>query len=173
MKQVADEVARWLGIFTTGTLMGEGDERSLERAAEVLGEARLGELREWFEQTPADQVRDAKCAVIEVAIAVAHADAEIADSERELVGRLVQLAELDEESAKALNASLETRPSLEAVTPRINHPSLRELALVIAWQVASADSSIDEAERGIYGVLSKRLSVEPERAKALRALFEG
>jgi tellurite resistance protein len=173
MKQVADEVARWLGIFTTGTLMGEGDERSLERAAEVLGEARLGELREWFENTPPDRVRDAKCAVIEVAIAVAHADKEIADPERELVGRLVQLAELDEDSAKALNASLETRPVLEQVTARITHPSLRELALVIAWQVASADASIDEAERGLYGELSKRLSVEPERAKALRALFEG
>lgn len=172
MKQIADEVARWLGIFTTGTLMSADDERSLERAAEVLGEARVGELRAWFESTPEAQVRASKCAVIEAAIAFAHADREVEDSERELVGRLVQLAELDDESATHLHESLATRPDLAALAQRITHPALRELTLVIAWQVAGADATIDEHERGMYGELAKRLSVEPARAKALRAIFD-
>jgi tellurite resistance protein len=156
MKQIADEVARWLGIFTTGTLVSADDERSLQRAAEVLGEPRVGELREWFEATDEAQVRAAKCAVIEAAIAFAHADREVDDAERDVVARLVQLA---------------TRPDLETLAQRITHPGLRELTLVIAWQVATADADIDEHERGMYGELAKRLGVEPDRAKTLRAMF--
>ncbi len=171
MKQVANEVARWLGIFTTGTLVGADDERSLARAAEVLGEARVSELRAWFAETPPERVRDAKCAVVEAAIAVAHADKAVAETERELIGRIIQLAELDEASAEALLAGVADLRSLEDITPRITQPALRELALVIAWQMANADDAIDDAERGAYGELAKRLGVEPERAKALRALF--
>lgn len=171
MKQVADEVARWLGIFTTGMLVGADADRSLERAVAVLGEAHVAELRAWFRDTPKDRVLDAKRAVITAAIAVAHADHQVQDSERELVGRLVQLAEFDDESAAALVASLDTRPVLDAVAPRIAHPALRELALVIAWQIANADAAVDVAERGIFGELAKRLGIEAARAKELRALF--
>jgi uncharacterized membrane protein YebE (DUF533 family) len=171
MKQIADEVARWLGIFTTGTLVSADDERSLQRAAEVLGEPRVGELREWFEATDEAEVRAAKCAVIEAAIAFAHADREVDDAERDVVARLVQLAELDDDSAKKLLDSLATRPDLETLAQRITHPGLRELTLVIAWQVATADADIDEHERGMYGELAKRLGVEPDRAKTLRAMF--
>lgn len=168
MNQVADEVARWLGVLTTGVLVGADAERSVERAVRVLGEERLGALRAWFQRTPAAEVADAKCAVIEAAIAFAHADQTLAETEREMVLRLVQLAALDERSAGKLTASLEDRPSLEAIAERISHPALRELTLVIAWQIASADDAIDDQERGLYGELAKRLGVEPDRAKALR-----
>jgi uncharacterized membrane protein YebE (DUF533 family) len=172
MKQVADEVARWLGILSSGVLVGEDAERSVTRAAAVLGEARLGELRAWFESASPEVVRDNKCAVIEAAIAFAHADHRVQESERELVGRLVQLAELDAASAARLTGTLEARPDLAELAARIAHPALRELTLVIAWQVVNADASVDEQERGMYGELAKRLGVEPARAKELRAVLE-
>jgi tellurite resistance protein len=109
--------------------------------------------------------------VIEAAIAFAHADREVDDAERDVVARLVQLAELDDDSAKSLLDSLATRPDLAKLAQRITHPGLRELTLVIAWQVATADADIDEHERGMYGELAKRLGVEPDRAKTLRAMF--
>jgi tellurite resistance protein len=168
MNQVADEVARWLGILTTGVLVGADAERSMERAVTVLGEERLGELRAWFASSTKEAVGDAKCAVIEAAIAFAHADHDVAETEREMVLRLVQLAGLDEPDAARLTASLVGRPSLETVAERIPHPALRELTLVIAWQIANADAAIDEQERGLYGELAKRLGIEPARAKALR-----
>ena len=42
----------------------------------------------------------------------------------------------------------------------------------MAWQIATADGRVEEAERGMYGELAKRLEIEPTRAKELRGLFE-
>lgn len=171
MHEVADQVARWLGIFSTGILVGEDAERSLLRAQAVLGDERMGELRAWFAGASKDAVADAKRAVIEAIIAVVHADHVIADDERELIGRIVQLAEVPPETARALVASLDAPVPLDQVAPRITQPALRELVLVMAWQMAQVDGDVAEAERGTYGELAKRLEIPPERAKALRALF--
>lgn len=172
MRHIADQVARWLGIFSTGLLVGEDAERALGRAEQVLGEARMGELREWFASSPKATVADAKRAVIEAAIAVVHADRVVSDGERELLGRIVQLAELPPDTERELAALVDRPVPLEAVAPRITQPALRELVLVIAWQMAQADGAVDEAERGAYGELAKRLEIEPTRAKELRALFD-
>lgn len=172
MKRATDEIARWLGILSTGVLDGEDAERSVARAARVLGEARLAELRTWFAVTPKDLVREAKCAVIEAAIAVAQADRKIADAERELVARLVQLAVLDADAQARLAAALDAHLDLAAIATRITQPALAELALALAWQMANADESVDDAERGVYGELAKRLSIEPTRARALRTLAD-
>ena len=172
MKQVADQVARWLGILSSGVLDGEDAERSLVRAHQVLGEERLGELREWFRDTPAQVVADAKRAVVEACVAVVHADEVVTGSERELVARIVQLAALDPASARSLEASIDAPLPLDQIAPRIPHPALRELVLVIAWQIAQVDEDIDGTERGTYGELAKRLAITPARAKELRGLFE-
>jgi uncharacterized membrane protein YebE (DUF533 family) len=172
MKRATDEIARWLGILSTGLLDGEDDQRSVERAARVLGETRLGELREWFQRTPAATTRAALIAAIEAAIAMAQADRDVAETERELVERLVQLARLDDAAKIQIFAALEKRAGLDDLRARIAQPALAELALALAWQVAGVDDRIEESERGTYGELAKRLGIEPERAKALRTLAE-
>lgn len=172
MKRAENEIARWLGILSTGVLDGEDDERSIERAARVLGEARLGELRTWFAAQDREVVRTAKCAVVEAAIAVAQADRTVAETERTLVERIVQLARLDDAAKIQIFASLERRAALDDLGRRIGHPALRELTLALAWQVAGTDDQIDEAERGVYGELAKRLEIPKDRAKALRTLAD-
>lgn len=172
MKRAENEIARWLGILSTGVLDGEDDERSIERAARVLGQERLSALREWFREQPPDAVRAAKCAVIEAAIAIAQADRSLAEAERTLVERIVQLARLDDAARIQIFAALERRAALDDIGQRVGHPSLAELTLALAWQVASTDDQIDESERGVYGELAKRLGIPPERAKSLRTLAE-
>jgi tellurite resistance protein len=172
MKQTTDEIARWLGILDAGILVGHDAERAVERAAKVLGEARLGELRAWFQSSPPGAVRAAKIAVIEAAVAVAQADREVAEPERELVERIVQLAGLDDAAKIQVFATLEKRAGLEDLKARIAAPALAELTLALAWQMAAADDHVEESERGVYGELAKRLGIEPERAKALRTLAE-
>lgn len=172
MKRATDEIARWLGILSTGVLDGEDDQRSVERAARVLGEERLGELREWFGSAAPATVRGAKIAVIEAAVAVAQADRDVADTERELAERMVQLAGLDDAAKIQIFATLEKRAALEDLRSRVAQPALAELALALAWQMANADDRVEESERGTYGELAKRLGIEPERAKALRTLAE-
>lgn len=171
MREVADQVARWLGIFSTGMLLGSEAEQALERSMAVLGKDRVVELRKWFEAQPPESLEAAKAAVVEACISIVLADGQVADAERELIGRIVLLSELEDATQQALMARIDAPPALESVVARIPHPSLRELVLVMAWQLALADGKADPTEHGAYGVLADRLGISPERASELRALF--
>ena len=172
MTQVADSVARWMGILSSGLLIGSEAENAALRAQRVLGVAQLSELRQWFSSLPEATVRDAKCAVIEACISIVHADGVISDSERELIAQMVMFAELDAAAEEWLLARVDSPSDLDAIVPRLTHAGLRELVLVMAWQIALADGHAQQSEHGAYGVLADRLQVEPSRASALRSILK-
>ena len=173
MADVADEVARWMGILSSGMLIGEEAERSALRAHHVLGRERLLELRAWFDAQPPEAVADAKVAIVEAIMSIALADGGLEARERALADHMIELAELDEVTQVALRDRISAPPTLDAVVPRIAHPSLRELVLVMAWQMAKVDGRVEQEEHGAYGVLADRLGVTPVRSHELRALFRG
>lgn len=170
-RHVAESVARWMGILSTGLIISAEAEAAALRAQKVLGSQQLDELRRWFGALPADALRDAKCAVVEACIAIVHADGKIADAERDFVERMVQLAELDRQTEGWLLERLEQRPTLDAVVPRLAHPALRELVLVMTWQIVAADGSVDAAEDAAHVDLAERLWVDAPRARALRVVL--
>jgi uncharacterized tellurite resistance protein B-like protein len=171
MDEVADSTARWLGILTTGLLVGREDEVSARRARDVLGGERLAELRRWFDEQTPEALRDVKIAVVEACISMVHADRVVDDSERELVERVARLSELDDATCDALVARIDTAPDLAQVAARVPSPALRELLLALAWQIATADGQVRSEEHGAYGVLADQLGVEPRRAYELRTLL--
>jgi uncharacterized membrane protein YebE (DUF533 family) len=168
---VADSVAHWMGILSTGLLVGSEAEAAALRAQKVLGSQQLGELRRWFGALPPDSLRDAKSAVIEACIAIVHADGVVADAERELVERMVRLAELDDEAQAWLLRRIDERPVLDEVVPRLTHPALRELVLVMAWQIVTADGHVEQAEHSAYAQLAEKLGVSASRASVLRTIL--
>lgn len=171
MSLVADSVARWMGILSTGLLVGSDAEAAAIRAQKVLGSQQLAELRRWFSALPPEGLRDAKCAVIEACIAIVHSDGVVADSERELVERIVQLAELDDAAAKWLVRRIDETPSLDAIVERLTHPALRELVLVMTWQIVTADGQVEQAEHGAHVALAEKLGVSVARASVLRTIL--
>lgn len=168
MEQAADSTARWLGILSTGMLIGRDAELSAESAQRLVGEKALGELRQWFVSAAPEAARDARIAAIEACIAIVHADKVVKDEEREFVGRVIQLSELDEATQEELIQRIDTPASLEGLAARLPHPALAELLLVLAWQVALSDGKVHADERGTYGILADKLGVTPTRASELR-----
>lgn len=169
---VVESIARWMGILTTGLLIGSEAEEAAKRAQRVLGSARLSELRGWFDATPAPVVRDAKCAVIEACIAIGKADGSVDASERELLEEMLRLAELDDASSDELRARIDQAPAaLDALVARLTQPSLRELVLVMAWQIITADGVTAADEERAYEALAAQLEIEPARALELRTIL--
>jgi uncharacterized membrane protein YebE (DUF533 family) len=136
MDTAADTTARWLGILSSGMLIGRDAELSAESAQRLVGEKALGELRSWFSTASPEAAKDARVAAIDACIAIVHADRVVKDEEREFVERVIQLSELDPETQEALGQRIDTAPSLEGIGARLPHPALAELLLVLAWQVA-------------------------------------
>lgn len=168
MDTAADTTARWLGILSTGMLIGRDAELSAESAQRLVGETALGELRRWFIDATPEAARDARVAAIDACIAIVHADRVVKDEERDFVERVIQLSELDEATQESLVARIDVAPSLEGIGARLPHPALAELLLVLAWQVALSDGKVHDEERGAYGVLADKLGVTPTRASELR-----
>ena len=168
MEPGADTTTRWLGILWTGMLIGHDAELSAESAQRLVGEKALADLRQWFVAATPEAARDARVAAIEACIAIVHADRVVKDEEREFVGRVIQLSELDLATQEALRRGIDTAPSLDGVAARLGHPALAELLLVLAWQVALVDGKVHDEERGAYGILADKLGVTPTRASELR-----
>ncbi len=168
---VVDSVARWMGILSSGLLIGSEAEEAVVRARRVLGASQLLELRAFFDGLGHEAALDAKAAVIETCIAAAHADGRLVDAERELLEEMVRLGDLDEASAAALSARIDGSPDLDALVARLPHPALRELVLVMVWQILTADGEVDRAEQRAYKGLADKLGVGPERAAILRTIL--
>jgi len=168
---VADSVARWMGILSTGLLIGSDAEAAAIRAQKVLGSQQLSELRRWFDALPPESVLDAKAAVIEACIAIVHADGAVQDQERELVERIVQLAELDDAAGEALVKRIDQKPDVDAIVARLTHPALRELVLVMTWQIVTSDGNVEQGEHQAHTELATKLAIDPARASILRTIL--
>ncbi len=173
MEAAADSTTRWLGILSSGMLIGRDAELAAETAQHLVGARALSELRHWFAEAPPESASDARVAAIEACIAIVHADRVVKDAEREFVERVIQLSELDEATQEALVQRIDVEPSLEGIGARLPHPALAELLLVLAWQVALSDGKIQDEERGAYGILADKLGVTPTRASQLRTTKPG
>ncbi len=165
-------VERWLGVLATGVLRDRADEDAVLAATRIVGEEALGGLREWFAARTPEERQTTQCAVIEACIAMVHADRVVTDAERAQLRALIDASRLDEAHVARMRKGIDHAPhSLDAVVARLGHPVLRELLLVLAWELANVDGQLDDAERGTYGLLAARLGVAPERAHALRDAF--
>ncbi|MBX7192577.1 MAG: tellurite resistance TerB family protein [Sandaracinaceae bacterium] len=171
MSLVADSVARWMGILTSGLLVGSDAEAAAIRAQKVLGSQQLSELRRWFAALPPEALRDAKVAVIEACIAIVHADGVVADAERELVERIVQLADLDEGAVEWLVKRIDETPDVDSIVSRLTHPALRELVLVMTWQIVTVDGTVEHAEHQAHAELAAKLGIDSARASVLRTIL--
>lgn len=165
-------VERWLGILSTGVLRDDTDETAAVAAARIVGEDALGTLREWFAAHSTAERQTTECAVIEGCIAMVHADRVVTDAERTQLRLLIDASRLDRAHLQAMREAIDHEPGdLDTIVARLEHPVLRELLLVLAWELANADGELADAERGTYGLLAARLGVTPERATALRDAF--
>lgn len=171
MDNALDSAARWLGILSTGLLVGSEDEAAAKILQKAIGGPALSDLREWFQKTAPSVTRDARIAVVEACIAIVRADRTVGDAEREAVERIIQLSELDEAEQQRLSKHIDTDVSLDGLAARMPKPALAEAMLVLAWQLAKADGRVQDDEAGLYGTLADKLGVTPTRASELRTIL--
>jgi tellurite resistance protein len=162
-------MATWIGTLARGGVIREArEEAGIAVAAYVVGEDRLGELREWLATQPADVLRREQRAAVEICIWMAHADRDVAHEEADLLRAVVLASDLDAGDRENLLAEVGEPPPLGEVDHRLTHPTLRELMLALSWELACADGRIDPMERELHDGLARRLGVSVERAAELR-----
>jgi uncharacterized membrane protein YebE (DUF533 family) len=171
MEDALGAAARWLGILSTGMLVGSEDEASALLLSRVLGKPTLTALREWFASADPAAARQARVAAVEACIAIVRADRKVDDAEREAIENIILHSELDDEAQTQLRAHIDQDVSLEGIGARLGPPALAEALLVLAWQLARADGRVQPEEAGVYGVLADKLGVSPARASELRTLL--
>ena len=93
------------------------------------------------------------------------------DEERELVERIVQLADLDDAAGEALVKRIDQKPDLDAIVARLTHPALRELVLVMTWQIVTSDGNVEQAEHQAHTELATKLDIDAARASILRTIL--
>lgn len=162
-------MATWLGTLARGgVLRAEHEEAGVAVASYVVGEERLGELRQWMTAQPAEVVAREQRGAIEVCTWMAHADRRVDPEEAHLLRQIVLESDLDEETRDALVQASHDPPSLEGIESRVTHPVLRELLLALSWELATVDGRVSDAERDFHVGLAKRLGVDAGRAEELR-----
>ncbi len=171
MTEALDSAARWLGILSTGMLVGAADEEAAKLLRSVLGGPALSGLRQWFHDADPSVAREARIAAVEACIAIVRADRTVGDTEREAVENIIMHSELDEETQASLRKHIDTDVSLDGIAARLSQPALAEALLVLAWQIAKADGRVQDVEAGVYGTLADKLGVTPTRASELRSLL--
>ena len=171
MENALDTAARWLGILSTGLLVGSEDEAAAKVLQGAIGGPALNDLREWFQKTAPSVTRDARIAVVECCIAIIRADHTVGEAERDAVERIIQLSELDDEAQQKLSKHIDAEVSLDGIAARLPKPALAEAMLVLAWQLARADGRVQDDEAGVYGTLADALGVTPSRASELRTIL--
>ena len=100
MMDAIGAMSSWVGALSRGgVLMGHEEEEGAILAHEVLGTARLEELREWFSSQTRDVVERERRGAVHACIWMAQADRELATDEIELLERIIEGSELEERSA--------------------------------------------------------------------------
>ena len=162
-------MSTWVGALTKGGVIRGGMQSAGETLATfVVGEKRVAELREWMSTQPKDVVDREKRAAIEVCIWMANADRKLDPEEAYFVKTMIGESGLDDELVDQLVQEIHELPSLEGIEKRLTHPVLRELMLALAWELASADGSVDRLEEAFHVGLARRLGIESSRATELR-----
>lgn len=172
MREITRAITRWLGDLGRGEDDG-ADPQGFERVRAAIGLERIAELQRWFAAQPAKiRAREQKAA-IQACIFVAHADRELHDSERELIEGSIDNADLDDATKARLREELVDPGPLLDLTTRLTQPVLRELALLLAWDLALADGRITREEKVGYFDLTRALGVDPGRARAFKEMLDG
>jgi len=161
-------IERWLGLLASGVLENWEDAEAVDAAIEIVGEARLSDLREWVAHQSHATIQGLDATAIEVCIWMARADGVVSEAERLHIEELITASHLDADTDARVREAWERRPNLVGLADRLPHPVLRELLLVLAWQTAFADGRLDRVEQGGELLLSTLLAVPDERAYALR-----
>jgi uncharacterized tellurite resistance protein B-like protein len=162
-------MSTWVGALgRSGLLRNDVERAGVAVATFVVGEERIEELRAWLRKAPTDVLRREKRAAIEVCIWMANADRRLDPEEAHFLRALVSDSGLDDDTVDELVESIHDLPSLDGIELRLTHPTLRELMLALAWELASADGTVDRLEEAFHVGLAKRLGVESSRATELR-----
>lgn len=171
MDNALEAAERWLGILSTGLLIGSDDEASIKILQRAIGAPALTALRHWFASADPALTREARIAWVEACIAIVRADRSVGDVEREAVENIILHSELDDETQASLGKRIDSDVVLDGIANRLAQPALAEALLVLAWQLAKADGRVQDDEAGVYGVLADQLGVTPTRASELRTIL--
>jgi uncharacterized membrane protein YebE (DUF533 family) len=171
MTNALDSAARWLGILSTGMLVGAEDDAAAKLLQKVLGAGTLSGLRQWFASADPAVAKEARVAAVEACIAIVRADGNVGDAEREAIESILMRSELDEETQEKLRKHVDQDVVLDGLGARLGQPALAEALLVLAWQLARSDGRVQDEEAGVYGVLADKLGVTPARASELRSIL--
>lgn len=162
-------VASWIGTLASGGLITDAhQEAGLSVAAYVVGEPRLGELREWIVGLDAEAVTTAQRAAIEALIWMANADRKLDPEEAHMLKEIIMRSQLDADAQDALVTAVHNPPELERLTERIGHPVLAELLVALSWELADADGDISRSEETFMNELASKLGVSSERVAEIR-----
>lgn len=174
----SDVIATWIGALTGGgVLFSEDEERGVRAAILLVGEARLAELRTWFQHQDGQRRQEIRYAALTLAMLVLVADRALPIEEQELFDRLLdaaQLPERDRARARELlgHATRDPRklPHPETIAEALDHDALRELMLGMAWHVALIDGRIELGEDALYVRLARLFGVDDEVAARIREI---
>ena len=158
----------WIGTLAHGGILQSPlEEAGVTVAAYVVGEEKLGELREWMLKQSPETLAAQRVAAVEICIWMANADRNLDPEEAHLLKEIISRSELDEDTQDELVAAVHEPPSLEGIEDRIGHPVLKELLLALSWELAHADGTVAPSEEAFLTGLAKRLGVSPERSREL------
>ncbi len=162
-------MSTWLGTLASGGIIRTSHaEAGVALAVFVVGEDRLSDLRAWMKKQSPEVVQREQQAAIEIAIWMAHAGRHVAPEEATLLQQIILASDLPSETVDELMAELNEPPTLDGLEERITHPTLRELMLALAWELAAVDDKIDWHEVEGYAKLAERLGVSDDRAEELK-----
>lgn len=160
-------MALWLGALSRAGVVND-QTTDASKAAEVIGEHALTDLRRWLATRPRAEVEREQRAAIEVCIWMAHADRHVDAQERFLLRRIVTSSALDDDERDDIVDAAHSVPDLRDLEQRLTHPVLRELMLCLAWELALSDGRITDEETRSFEDLARRLQVSPERSRELQ-----
>lgn len=162
-------VASWIGTLASGGLItNEHQEAGLSVAAYVVGESRLGDLREWLVSLDADAVVKAQRAAIETLIVMANADRKLDPEEAHMLKEIIMRSRLDADAQDEMVTAVHNPPELDQLAVRIGHPVLAEMLVALSWELADADGDISRSEETFMKDLADKLGVAEERVAEIR-----
>ncbi|MEZ4443180.1 MAG: tellurite resistance TerB family protein [Polyangiaceae bacterium] len=114
-------------------------------------------------------------ALVETMYLVAYADGDYGREEREHFERCVQRLTEGRLAGHAFDHVVERlverlaqeglAPCLDSLEQRLDHPELRQIALVLAADMAAADGVVDASERRVIHALARALGLSAEAAE--------
>ena len=162
-------VASWIGTLASGGLITNAhQEAGLSVAAYVVGESRLGDLREWIVGLDAEAVATAQRAAIETLIWMANADRKLDPEEAHMLMEIIMRSRLDADAQDEMVAAVHDPPELDQLAVRIGHPVLAELLVALSWELADADGDISRSEETFMNDLASKLGVSSDRVAEIR-----